>query len=217
MSIEYVRDGGGELIEYGQAIAAIISGGGKWLPAASARLTRQEAAYYGRALRGALATCTKAQMQIVRLLAVGYSQAQIAARTGRDVRTVKANIAKVRAKIADYINTHAPRLAAVVDVDAAADAAARAGNRRTAAGADAKRKSDMATNAERCRAYRARKAAARAAAKAALDAAAADAADAAAADARRKAALDETRAAAAAVDAAADAAVRRAADAARAD
>lgn len=215
VSTEYIRDGGGDIVEFGAAVAAIISGGDKWTPAASARLTRQEAAYYGRALRAALATCTKAQIQIVRLLAAGYSQAQIAAKTGRDTRTVKANIAKIRAKIADYINTHAQRLAAVVDVDAAADAAARATDtaRRTAAG-KAKHDADAAA---RMRAYRARKAAARAAAKAALDAAAADAADAAAADARRKAALDAARAAAAALDVAADAAARRAADAARAD
>ena len=188
LSIEYVRDGGGDLIEYGQAIAAIINGGDKWTPAASARLTRQEAAYYGRALRGALAACTPAQRQIARLLAAGYSHAQVAARLGRTRQTITRNVAIMRAAISDYIAVHAPALAARIDVDTVADqAAGAAAGYRTAAAQEAKRASDTATQAARARAYRARKAAARKAAQAALDAAAADAADAAARDAAAQA------------------------------
>lgn len=188
LSIEYVRDGGGELIEYGQAIAAIINGGDKWAPAASARLTRQEAAYYGRALRGALAACTPAQRQIARLLGAGYSHAQVAARLGRTRQTITRNVAIMRGAISDYIAAHAPALAARIDVDTVADqAAGAAAGYRTAAAQEAKRASDTATQAARARAYRARKAAARKAAQAALDAAAADAADAAARDAAAQA------------------------------
>lgn len=181
LSIEYVRDGGGELIEYGQAIAAIINGGDKWAPAASARLTRQEAAYYGRALRGALAACTPAQRQIARLLAAGYSHAQVAARLGRARQTITRNVAIMRGAISDYIAAHAPLLAARIDADTVAvQAAGAAAGNRTEAGVARSVAAQRATQAERARAYRARKAAARAAAKAALDAAAADAADAAA-------------------------------------
>lgn len=193
LSIEYVRDGGGDVVEFGAAIAAIISGGDKWTPAASARLTRQEAAYYGRALRGALAACTPAQQQIARLLAAGYSQAQIAARLGRTRQTITRNVAIMRAAISDYIAAHAPLLAARIDTDTvAAQAAGAAAGNRTEAGMARSVAAQRATQAERARAYRARKAAARAAAKAALDAAAADAADAAARDtaAQARAAAD---------------------------
>lgn len=223
LSIEYVRDGGGELIEYGQAIAAIINGGDKWTPAASGRLTRQESAYYARALRGALADCTQAQRQIIRLLAAGYSQAQIAARTGRQPATVCRNVAIVREKLSSYIDEKRAALAGLrIDtpaVQAAAKSAANSG--RT----DAARARDKATQAARARAYRARKAAARAAAKAALDAAAADATDAARIDAAAQkragadAAAQERQAAAerAALKPYTAAQARAAADAARDD
>lgn len=223
VSTEYIVDGGGDLVEYGQAIATIINGGDKWTPAASARLTRQEAAYYGRALRGALAACTPAQRQIARLLAAGYSQAQIAARLGRTRQTITRNVAIMRAAVSDYLAAHAPLLAARIDADtvAAQAAGAAAGNRTTAGAAkEVARKAADATVAARMRAYRARKAAARAAAKAALDAAAADAADAAARDtaAQARAAADAAaRARQAAAERAALEPYTEAADAARAE
>ena len=184
VSTEYIVDGGGDVVEFGAAIAAIINGGDKWTPVASVRLTRQAAAYYGRALRGALATCTPAQQQRSARLS-GYSQAQIAARTGRQPATVCRNVAIIREKLAAYIDEKRAALMGLrIDapaVQAAANSAATEG--RTAAG-KAKHDADAAA---RMRAYRARKAAARAVARAALEAAAADAADAAAREAAAQA------------------------------
>ena len=218
VSTEYIVDGGGDVVEFGAAIAAIINGGDKWTPVASVRLTRQAAAYYGRALRGALATCTPAQQQIARLLAAGYSQAQIAARTGRQPATVCRNVAIIREKLAAYIDEKRAALMGLrIDapaVQAAANSAATEG--RTAAG-KAKHDADAAA---RMRAYRARKAAARAVARAALEAAAADAADAAAREAAAQARAAADAAAQARRAAAARAALEpytEAADAARAD
>ena len=132
----------------------------------------ETAARLGAALSAAMRTITPTQRHIAELLGRGYSQRQIAEKTGRKAATVNQNIANIRAKIAAYIRDNAPEFADMIDgaaVDTAATAAAdhnrTADGRRTANGAARHSAQMKATQAERARRYRERKAAERMAAQ----------------------------------------------------
>lgn len=160
LSTEYVREQGGDVIAIGTALARIIKGDERWtasdVPAAARVSVEAMRAHLPRAL----ALCRPVQREIALLLAQGYSVDAIAAKTGRDRRTVQRNIAIMRGTCAEYLRENAPEVlpmvsAAGYDVfSAAQDSAAHMP--RTEAG----RERDKATQAARARAYRERKKAA---------------------------------------------------------
>ena len=149
-SLEYITDGGGDIVAYNDAIAAIIRGGEKWTPTDGGKMTAATAAELGRAIHDAMATLNAAQRRIIELTARGYSQRQIATMTGRELATVNRNIAIARAAILAYLTAQYPQFAAMIDGTATATAAERAAH------------NGDRTAAARMRAYRARKAAERA-------------------------------------------------------
>lgn len=169
ISTEFLTDGGGDLVAINTAISAIIRGGEKWTPTDGGTMDAATAARLGAAIADAMRIVSPTQRKIAELLGRGYSQRQIAEKTGRELATVNRNIAIMRGKIAEYIREHSPEFAQLVKMAETAAAAqnvtahnAGADKRRTADGA-ARHKA--AHNAEYYREYRARKAAERAAAK----------------------------------------------------
>lgn len=153
---EFIIANGGDIVTIGRAVHRIIYGGDKWYDMDGGDMDDDTAIALGAAISAALDMCTATQRDIARLLAIGYSQRQIAEKTGRTERTVKSNIAIMRGTVSDYIKTYAPQFARLIDVAAVQAAKQAAKNRRTAAGAA---KHDMEA-AARMRAYRARKKAA---------------------------------------------------------
>lgn len=158
LSTEYIIDGGGDIVAYSTAIAAIIRGGDKWTATNGGELTAEEAAILGAAIAGAAAMLRPAQRRIMELLGRGYSMRQIAEKTGRALSTVAQNAAIIRAIIAEYIEQNAPQFADIVHGAAAVDVAATAAAKtaQKAHGTAAQK----ATQAARAAAYRARKRAA---------------------------------------------------------
>ena len=107
-STEFIIDGGGDIVAYRSAVACIIRGGDKWTPAPGGDMDRETAARLGAALSGAMRVLSPTQRDIVRDMAAGYSQRQIAARRGRSLSTVAQHIANIRVKVAAYIADNAP-------------------------------------------------------------------------------------------------------------
>lgn len=162
LSMEYIVDGGGDIVAINTAVSAIIRGGDRWTAADSGNMDAATATRLGATIAAAMRTVSPTQRQIAAMLGRGYSQRQIADRTGRGLATVNRNIAIMRGKISGYIRTHAPEFADMVDSATVAAAAERATtDSRTAAAAERKAALDRATQAGRARRYRARKAAER--------------------------------------------------------
>lgn len=161
LSTEYIVDGGGDIVAINAAIACIIRGGEKWIPSEGGGMDAETAARLGAAITAACKGLSKVQQDTARMIAAGYSMRQAAAKLRRNVRTIEAHAANIRAKIAAYIRDNAPEFAHLIDSAAVNAAAARQGERRTAEGA-AREKSNAA---ERMRRYRERKAAERKAAQ----------------------------------------------------
>ena len=171
LSTEYVIDGGGNVVAINAAIATVIRGGERYEPAA-ATMCRIDGNELAAALRDALALVTPTQRKTVELLARGYSVAAIAHHMKRNERTVKANIAIVRGKLAAYMQENAPDVLPMVNGEgyaaykaegkAAAAHRADANNHRTDEGKAAKK----ANNAAYCKEYRERRKAAKMAANA---------------------------------------------------
>ena len=139
LSTEYITDGGGDIVEYMDAIACIIRGGDAWTAAADdlGRLTAEDAAALGKVLHAALANCTPIQVRIVRLLAKDMSIRAIAKALRRNDKTIRRHIADVRAKVADAIRNDAPQFkrllrAALIDRQTAAKKAEEKKNRHDA-------------------------------------------------------------------------------------
>lgn len=166
ISTEFITDGGGDIVAYNSAVGRIIHGGEKWTPADGGNMDAATAAHLGAAIADAVRIVSPTQRRIAELLARGYSQRQIAEKTGRELATVNRNIAIMRGKIAEYIREHSPEFVQLIrtaETAAAAQGAANGG--RTAAGAAREKENCKARHsAEYYREYRARKAAERAAA-----------------------------------------------------
>jgi len=162
LSTEYITSGGGDIVAINSAVSSIIRGGDKWIAAAGGGLTAEQAENLGAAIHGAAALLRPAQRDIIRLLGNGYSQRQIAQKTGRALSTIEKNIAIIRGIMAEYIAANYPEFVDVTTestIDAtAAQAAAQAAalDGRTESGA-ARHNMEAAA---RMRAYRARKRAA---------------------------------------------------------
>lgn len=172
LSTEFITDGGGDLVAINTAISAIIRGGEKWTPADGGEMDAATAARLGAAIADAMRTVSPTQRRIAELLARGYSQRQIAEKTGRKAASVNQNIAIMRGKIAEYIREHSPEFVQIIHTAETAAAAqdvtthnASADKRRTEGGAARHAEQMKATQAERARRYRERKAAERAAAR----------------------------------------------------
>ena len=176
ISTEFIRDGGGDIVAVNRAIAWILRGSDKWTPADGGTMDAATAARLDTVMNDASMLISPTQREIFKLLAQGYSQRQIAVKTGRELATVNRNIAILRGKIGDYIRATANEFAycpdghngaSTVRIDAATAAAtAAACGGRTADGQRRHAEQMQATQAERARRYRARKAAARKAATA---------------------------------------------------
>ena len=163
LSTEFIKDGGGDIVSINHAVAAIIRGGDNWTPTDGGTMDAATAARLGAAIADAMRTLSETQKRIVELLARGYSQRQIAEKTGKQLAAINRNIAIIRGKVSGYISGAAAEFAPLIHAAATAAAATAAKNGgRTAAGA-AKHKA--AHNAEYYREYRRRKAAARKAAE----------------------------------------------------
>ena len=161
ISTEFLQDGGGDLVAINTAIASIIRGGDKWTPADGGEMDAATAARVGQAIADAMRIVTPTQRRIAELLARGYSQRQIADKTGRELATVNRNIAILRGKIAGYISGAAAEFEPLIK-QAATAAAATAAAAKNASGAYTSRTAaQKATQAERARRYRERKAAER--------------------------------------------------------
>ncbi len=164
ISTEYIRDDGSDIVEVGTLLANIIQDGGKWIEAASADLTMENRLQLRKALVEIIALLSPVQTDIVRLLAMGYSQRAIAKQVGNDPSTINRNIAIIRGKAAEYFRDNAPSFADTyktgckVKTNESIETALRAktGNRSEEAIARAKAKS-KATQAARSKAYRERK------------------------------------------------------------
>ncbi len=166
VSIEYIRDGGGDLVAYTTAIARIISGSSKWTPTDGEGMDAATAARLGKALHEAIATLQPVQRDIIKLLAAGYSQRQVAAKLERGLSTVARHIALIRAKVADYIAQNAPDFADKIHaesrvesgkVEAAMQSSNVTAKGRTEEAQQRKAAADKATQAARAKAYRERK------------------------------------------------------------
>ena len=163
LSTEFLTDGGGDIVSINHAIAAIIRGGDNWTPTDGGTMDAETAARLGAAIADAMRTLSETQRHIVELLARGYSQRQIAEKTGKQLATINRNIAIIRGKVSEYISGAAAEFTPLIQAAETAAAATAAKNGgRTAAGA-ARHKA--AHNAEYYREYRARKAAERKAAE----------------------------------------------------
>ena len=118
VSTEYIIDGGGDLVAFGTAAAAIIRGGDKWTPAAGGDLDSQTAAALAAALSGAAALLTPVQRKIWLCTVKGYSQSQTAAACGYSQKsgrvTVARHLAAIRETVSRYILDTAPALAGLV-------------------------------------------------------------------------------------------------------
>lgn len=160
LSTEYVREQGGDVVAIGTALARIIKGDERWTASDVPAAARVNVEALRAHLPRALALCRPVQREIAIMLAQGYSVDAIAAKTGRDRRTVQRNIAIMRGTCAAYLRENAPEVLPMVSAaefdafSAAQDSARKQG--RTEEG----RKRDSANAAARMRAYRARKKAA---------------------------------------------------------
>lgn len=161
ISTEFLQDGGGDLVAINTAIASIIRGGDKWTPADGGEMDAATAARLGQAIADAMRIVTPTQRRIAELLARGYSQRQIADKTGRAITTIEKNIAILRGKIAGYISGAAAEFEPLIKQAATAAAAKKWSNgARTIEGAAREKANCKARHsAEYYRAYRARKAA----------------------------------------------------------
>lgn len=156
MSTEYLIDGGGDIVALSTAISCIIRGGDKWTAANGGGMTAAQAESLGQAISEAAAQLQPVHREIAVLLGKGYSQRQIAAKTGRELATVNRNIAIIRGKMAEYIAANYPEFVdltteSTIDATAAATAAQAAASHE---------KQSRGDTAARMRAYRARKRAA---------------------------------------------------------
>lgn len=153
VSIEWIIDGGGDVVSFGKAAAAILKGGERWTPTAAASMDTETAAALGVVLAAAFEKLTPTQQAVTLSVVRGYSQRQTAAALGRSVGTIGKHIAIIRRVYSEYITENAPQFAELVrQAETAAAAKATAARDTTAA--------------ERMRRYRERKAAAKAAAAA---------------------------------------------------
>lgn len=168
-SLEWIHDGNGELVTYYGAVARILKGGERWTPCEGGELTTAQAAEIGAAIRGACAAVLNpTQRDIVKRLAKGYSQRQIAEQTGRNLRTIEGNCAAIRAAMYSYLLDTFPRVAEMVNGDKVRECAEKHSDagRRTQEGAERHKAAQKATQAARAKAYRERKKAAKEAMKA---------------------------------------------------
>lgn len=159
-SIEYIIDGGGDIVAFGTAAAAILKGGERWQPTAAASMDTETAAALGETLAAAFELLTPTQRKITLSIVRGYSFAQTAAALGyskaNGKKTVSRHIDCIRKVYGDYIATNAPQFTALVE-NATANATEKAAKRKA---------NENKAAAERMRRYRERKAAAKAAANA---------------------------------------------------
>lgn len=133
---EYIRDNGGDIISLNRAIARIMRGGDRWTDADGGIMPNADALLLGDVLHDALQACKPVQQGIARLLAVGYSQRQIATRMGRGVATIARNVADMRKTVSDHIRTHAPQYSYLLPsapIDAAVQGSNVAGGHKDAA------------------------------------------------------------------------------------
>lgn len=144
LSIEYLRDGNHDLVPLGNAIAYILKGDARWIPAGDDDGDNSDNLHIDDVINRASAGLSARQQRILRLLVMGYSQRQIADAIGIDVAGVNRNISTIRNKMTDYINDNAPEIISHIYSD------------RVSAAVDARKKAA----AERAKAYRARKKAA---------------------------------------------------------
>lgn len=114
---EWLTDNGGNLVALNDAIACIIRGGDKWTPCAGGDLSEADAIALGDAIRDALQPLNRTLRNIARLLAIGYSQRQIATRMGTSVATVSRNVARLRKAMSDHIRMHVPQFADLLPAD----------------------------------------------------------------------------------------------------
>lgn len=130
VSTEYIIDGGGDIVSFAGAAAAIIRGGDSWTPAAGADIDSQTAAALSAALSGAAALLSPVQRKIWLYTVKGYSQSQTAAACGYAAatgkRTVQRHLDAIRATVAEYIEKAAPDCARFVKAAEVATAAAAA-------------------------------------------------------------------------------------------
>lgn len=144
LSIEYLRDGNNDLVPLGNAIAYILKGDARWIPAGDDDGDNSDNLHLDDVISRASAGLSARQQRILRLMVMGYSQRQIADAIGIDVAGVNRNISTIRDKMTDYINANAPEIVSHIYPD------------RVRAAVDARKKAA----AERAKAYRARKKAA---------------------------------------------------------
>lgn len=163
LSTEYVREQGGDVIAIGTALARIIKNDERWTASDVPAAARVNVESLRAHLPRALALCRPVQREIAALLAQGYSVDAIAAKTGRDRRTVQRNIAIMRGTCTEYLRENAPEVLPMFNADKYAAQAAEAGN---AVKHDNGRAAHNAAAAERMRKLRAARKAAQAAAKA---------------------------------------------------
>ena len=166
-STEYILDGGGDLVSFGTAAAAILRGGEKWTPTDGGKMDAATAARLGKALSGAFALVSPTERDIIRAVVNGFSVRQAAAKMKRNPRTITRNLDNIRKTFAEYIAENAAEFLPIIS--AARTAAERNAERTAAAQAErnARRRENEKngtasgkTAAERMREYRARRKAA---------------------------------------------------------
>ena len=163
VSTEWIIDGGGDIVSWGTAAAAILKGGERWTPTAAANMDTETAAALGVALAAAFSLLSPVQRDIVRRIVNGYSIRQTAAALGRGVATIQRNVDTIRKIYGEYITANAPQFTAIIET---ATAAANGNGEKARTAAAARREREKAgtangkTATERMREYRERKKAA---------------------------------------------------------
>lgn len=160
LSTEYVREQGGDVIAIGTALARIIKGDERWTASDVPAAARVNVESLRAHLPRALALCRPVQREIAALLAQGYSVNAIAAKTGRDRRTVQRNVAIMRGTCTEYLRENAPEVLPMFNADKYTAAAVAEDSARKQGRTEEGRKKDSENAAARMRAYRARKKAA---------------------------------------------------------
>lgn len=116
MSLEWIKESGGELVSENEYQARIIHGGERYNPAAeiAADISVEMRENIAAAVSAAAATLTEKQKEALSL-AEKNSYAQIADKMKISKTTAADHVATARAKIADYIAQNYPDLLEIVD------------------------------------------------------------------------------------------------------
>lgn len=116
ISTEYITDNDGELIAINNYVAKIINGGDRYIPCDSGIMDSETAELLGSVLREAIAILNARQKQIVKYIALGYSQRAVAEKMKyKDVSSVAQHLQAIRKKVFDYIENNASEFLSLID------------------------------------------------------------------------------------------------------